>query len=88
MIFTGTWSSSHGMNFTLIFGTSLTTWYPAAGYRTGITGELSDSGEGGFYWSTAPSDGTATGFMFSSGSNVLPIYYGKADACSVRCIKE
>ena len=88
MIFTGTWSSSHGMNFTSIFGTSLTTWYPAAGYRTGITGELSDSGEGGFYWSTTPSDGTATGFMFSSGSNVLPIYYGKADACSVRCIKE
>ena len=88
MIFNGTWSTSYGMNFKTHFGTSVTTWYPAAGYRKGLDGELCDVGSAGFYWSTAPSADAVAGFMFSSSSNVLPIYYGKADACSVRCIKE
>ena len=88
MIFDGTWSTYYGMNFKTHFGTSVTTWYPAAGYRKGVDGELCDVGSAGFYWSTAPSSDAVTGFMFSSSSNVLPIYYGKADACSVRCIKE
>ena len=88
MIFNGTWSTYYGMNFKTHFGTSVTTWYPAAGYRKGLDGELCDVGSAGFYWSTAPSADAVAGFMFSSSSNVLPIYYGKADACSVRCIKE
>jgi uncharacterized protein (TIGR02145 family) len=88
MIFNGTWSTSYGMNFKTHFGTSVTTWYPAAGYRKGADGQLYNVGCAGFYWSTSPTAGAASGFMFSSSSNVLPIYYGKADACSVRCIKE
>lgn len=88
MIFSGTWSSSYGMNFKTHFGTDVTNWYPASGYRKGTDGELCDVGEAGFYWSTCPYSEAVTGFMFSSGTNVLPIYYGKADACSIRCMKE
>ena len=63
-------------------------WYPAAGNREYINGSLSDSGYGGYCWSSSPSSfgSYKAGYLMSSSLFVRPQDYdNRAYGLSVRC---
>lgn len=63
-------------------------WYPAAGYRIFSTGELTNVGERGYYWSASPLMTQARHLYFTT--NVLAINNGnyRVNGYSVRCVRE
>lgn len=84
-----TWNSSYySLNMQSFLGTAGTAWFPAGGYRNGENGTLQWVGKGGFWWACATGDGAQCGMALSSEGNIVPITYGRADAQSIRCVKE
>lgn len=84
-----TWNSSYyALDLQAILGTSGAAWYPTGGYRNGETGALQWVGKGGFWWACATGDGAQCGMALSSEGTIVPITYGRADAQSIRCVKE
>ena len=84
-----TWNSSYyALNLQAVLGTSGSAWFPAGGYRNGETGALQWVGKGGFWWACATGDGAQCGMALSSEGTIVPITYGRADAQSIRCVKE
>ncbi len=78
-----------GMNFSGEFGTDLTIWYPAAGYRGNYDGSLSGVGNYGFCWSATPRGSSAFTLYFYNSGLVSPSYnYYRAEGYSVRCLQE
>ena len=71
-----------------LFGGGL--FIPAAGIRAAASGALTSVGSGGLYWSSSSyaAGNIYGGYLgFGSGS-VHPLYYGcRADAFSVRCVR-
>ena len=85
-------NSNEGMNFSCKFGADATVWYPAAGFRWGGAGNLSNvSGIGG-YWSASPvsSDSYSAHLLYyeTNGKVSLSDDYTRAFAYSVRCVRE
>ncbi len=77
-----------GMNFSGEFGTDLTIWYPAAGYRGNYDGSLSGVGNYGFCWSATPRGSSAFTLYFYNSGLVSPSYnYYRAEGYSVRCLQ-
>lgn len=84
-----TWNASYyALNMQTILGTSGAAWFPAGGYRDGETGSLRWVGKGGFWWACSTGDEEQCGMALSSEGNIVPIKYGRADAQSIRCVKE
>ena len=84
-----TWNSSYyALDLQAILGTGGAAWYPTGGYRSGETGALQWVGKGGFWWACATGDGAQCGMALSSEGTIIPITYGRADAQSIRCVKE
>ena len=82
-------STKEGMDFSGKFGSASTIWYPASGYRHGGGGSLNYVGDGGFYWSASPYNGSAYSLFFSNGGGVYPSSFSdRADGQSVRCLQE
>ena len=77
-----------GMNFSGEFGTDLTIWYPAAGYRGNNGGSLSGVGNYGFCWSATHLVSSAfTLYFYNSGLVSPSYYYYRAEGYSVRCLQ-
>lgn len=84
-----TWNSTnYALNLQAVLGTSSAAWFPAGGYRNGETGALQWVGKGGFWWACATGNGVQCGMALSSEGTIVPITYGRADAQSIRCVKE
>ncbi len=82
-------STNQGMNFSGEFGTDLTIWYPAAGFRNFSDGFLLNVGTNGHCWSATPSGSDAYSLYFDYQSYVYPsINIARADGFSVRCLQE
>ena len=80
-------STNKGMNFSGMFGSASTIWYPASGYRGG--GGLSIVGYHGRYWSASPYYDRAYRLYFSHGGRVSPSDgNGRAGGRSIRCLQE
>ena len=78
-----------GMNFSGKLGSESTIWYPASGYIDARTGYLISVGSSGGYWSASPYWCFAYYQGISYNGVVYPASSGcRADAYSVRCIKE
>ena len=61
---------------------------PAAGYRDRTTGELTNPGVVGYYWSATVTGTYAYSLYFNSG-NINPSYTdNRANGYPVRCVKE
>ena len=76
------------MNFSGEFGTDLTIWYPAAGYRGNNGGSLSGVGNYGFCWSATPRGSSAFTLYFYTSGLVSPSFnYYRAEGYSVRCLQ-
>lgn len=82
---------SRGLNFSSVFGSDATIWYPAAGYLNYDDGSLNVVGIYGSYWSVTPRVNVSTAYYlyFISNGNVYPSSddwrsYGR----SVRCLQE
>ena len=81
--------TNKGMNFSGKFGSASTIWYPVSGYIDGNTGYLTDVGYYGDYWSSSPDMCFAYYQRISHNGVVYPASTGhRADANSVRCVKE
>ena len=84
--------ANEGVNFAGKLGSDINIWYPAAGDRMGASGKLVAVGLNGIYWSAYPrvnSNGMCAMFFYSYDNK--PVEFGnslRADAHSVRCIKE
>ncbi len=83
--------SDEGMLFG--FGiSSPSTWYTAAGYRSGSDGALSSVGFSGLYWSVTPDNFEGYGAYYLSfhyNGHVYPANYSnRASGHSVRCLQE
>ena len=90
-----------GMNFSGIFGSGSTIWYPAAGFRfsSDVTyGELYDVGRRGYYWTASHGivitdpvkfsfDGRYS-LEFKNDDAVSTLGFPITNGCSVRCVKE
>lgn len=75
-----------GMNFSDIFGTASIIWYPAAGYRSGSSGELFSVGSYGYCWGSSPAGRSAYCLGFTDKDKVAASSSSnRAYACSVRC---
>ena len=48
--------TNEGINFSGMFGSASTIWYPASGFRSPSGGDLDNVGFGGYYWSASPHD--------------------------------
>jgi hypothetical protein len=82
-------STNKGMNFSGKLGSESTIWYPASGYIDASTGYLISVGSSGGYWSASPYWCFAYYQGISYNGVVCPASSGcRADAYSVRCIKE
>ena len=88
--YSGTYDGTDkGMNFSGEFGTDLTIWYPAAGYRGNYDGSLSGVGNYGFCWSATHLVSSAFTLYFYNSGLVSPSYhYYRAEGYSVRCLQE
>jgi hypothetical protein len=77
------------MNFSGKLGSESTIWYPASGYIDARTGDLISVGSSGDYWSASPYWCFAyyQGISYN-GVVCLASSGSRADAYSVRCIKE
>ena len=83
--------TNEGINFSGLFGSAPTIWYPASGYRSYSNGNLKDVGNLGRYWSGSPSTTTDNAFymLFDYYANVYPsISEDRANGYSVRCVRE
>ena len=83
--------TNEGINFSGLFGSASTIWYPASGYRSYSNGNLKDVGNLGRYWSGSPSTTTDNAFymLFDYYANVYPsISEDRANGYSVRCVRE
>ena len=77
------------MNFSGEFGTDLTIWYPAAGFRDFDNVSLFNVGTNGNYWSATPDSKNAYYLYFDYQSYVYPSSnIARADGFSVRCLQE
>ena len=82
-------SNDLGMNFSGEFGTDLTIWYPAAGFRFDDDGSLSRVVNYGYYWSATPSGSSAYILYFGNDGYVYPSNDDyRAYGYSVRCLQE
>lgn len=83
-------ANNRGMNFSGMFGSDQTIWYPTSGYRRRDDGSLDDVGYYGYCWSASPDDSRAYGLYFNRYGDVGPSrsYGGRADGSSVRCLQE
>ena len=88
--YSGTYDGTDkGMNFSGKFGTDLTIWYPAAGYRLRNDGSLYDVGDRGLYWSATPYGSNAYNLYFGNDGHFYPSdYHYRANGRSVRCLQE
>ena len=87
-----TTGGTYGLNFSNVFGTDATIWYPASGYLTEDGGKLDDVGNYGSYWSVTPNpsdndyayclDFYKSGYVTPSNS------YYRSSGGAVRCQKE
>jgi uncharacterized protein (TIGR02145 family) len=83
--------TNEGINFSGLFGSAPTIWYPASGYRSYNNGNLKDVGNLGRYWSGSPSTTTDNAFymLFDYYANAYPsISEDRANGYSVRCVRE
>ena len=84
--------ANEGVNFAGKLGSDINIWYPAAGDRMGASGKLVAVGLNGIYWSAYPrvnSNGMCAMAFYSYDNK--PVEFGnslRADAHSVRCVKE
>lgn len=82
--------TNRGFTWTLADGTTAA-WYPAVGFRSGVSGALSDVGSYGYCWSASPNpsdSNEACSLLFRNG-NVSPALNGyRGYGKSVRCVKE
>ena len=82
-------STNEGMNFSGVFGSDQTIWYPASGYRASSGGRLGLVGNYGDYWSASPSSNRAYILAFYHFGNVYPSHSDfRAYGFSVRCLQE
>ena len=82
-------NTNEGMNFSGMFGSASTTWYPASGCRSFYSGNLTNVSGAGFCWSASPSSQYACFLEFDNYGNVYPSDESiRTLGCSVRCIKE
>ena len=82
-------SSNEGMNFSGVFGSASTIWYPASGYRYDDDGSLCYVGNRGNYWSASPDDYYAYYLYFNNNGRVHPSNIDdRASGRSVRCLQE
>ena len=84
-------TGTYGLNFSNIFGSDATIWYPCPGYLDWGYGNLRDVGYG-CYWSATlnPNDSGSAYYLYMlSGTGALPSNSDKyASGNSVRCCKE
>ena len=81
--------SNEGMNFSGMFGSDQTIWYPASGYRYGYGCFLVNVGGIGVYWAASLSNNRACYLDFRSNGSVNPSRDGhRAVGLSVRCLQE
>ena len=82
-------STNEGVNFSGIFGSASTIWYPASGYRSYLDGSLNNVGYYGYYWSASPRNYGAYNLGFLRNGSVNPADdYDRARGYSVRCLQE
>ena len=82
-------NTNEGMNFSGMFGSASTTWYPASGCRSFYSGNLTNVSGSGFCWSASPSSKWACCLEFDNYDNVYPSDKStRTLGYSVRCIKE
>ena len=82
-------SANEGMNFSGMFGSASTIWYPASGFRDFDDGSLDNVGNIGDCWSASPNDYNACLLLFNNNGDVYPSGYGlRAYGLSVRCLQE
>ena len=82
-------STNEGMNFSGMFGSYQTIWYPVSGYRFCDDGSLNDVGGGGRYWSASPDDSYAYYLSLYDNGLVYPSsHHYRASGDSVRCLQE
>ncbi len=84
-------STNKGMNFSGMFGSASTIWYPASGCHSGISGGLVPVGYDGYYWSCSPHEGSNNAYYlhFDYYGNVGPSDYSiRAYGYPVRCLQE
>ena len=86
-----------GYNFSTVFGSASTIWYPASGSRSHLDGSLNLNSVCyyGYYWSASPDSYSAYGLYFYYGStsyyyNEIYLSYdlNRASGQSVRCLQE
>jgi len=65
-----------------------TLFLPAAGYRTNYTGELSNVGQYGYYWSSTINGVNSYSLLLTSGSVLPGANSSRITGMSVRCVAE
>ena len=88
--YNGTYDSTNkGMNFSGMFGSASTIWYPASGYRGNNDGSLNFVGSLGYCWSASPIlNGACYLYLDSLGLVVPSVGHSRAYGSSVRCVQE
>ena len=82
-------STNEGMNFSGMFGSASTIWYPASGYRYNYGGCLNAVGSYGYYWSASSNDGSAFDLFFKGSGFFYPSNdYNRVYGLSVRCVQK
>ena len=80
--------TNKGFNFSGIFGSASTIWYPAAGALDG-GGGLMNVGEYGYHWSASPRSNQMYALIFGNDCTCNPSYdMSRAYGLSVRCVQE
>ena len=82
--------TNEGINFSGMFGSASTIWYPASGFRSPSGGDLDNVGFGGYYWSASPHDYHAFFLSFNNvgGHNLSNNNRMRAFGQPVRCHRE
>ena len=81
--------TNEGIDFSGIFGSASTIWYPASGYLGLGAGSLYGVGSYGSYWSASSDSLSACRLDFSFYGGVKPSdSFGRASGFSVRCHRE
>ncbi len=86
------WQGLAGQNFVLGTGADFPDagYYPAAGYRSSTSGELTNVGDGGYVWmGTTKLEETSSYLLLFEPYTLLPAQLApRARGASVRCVKE
>ena len=81
--------SNNGMDFSGIFGDSMSIWYPFTGLRFYATGKLIETADRAHTWSDYINDFLVFELVIQSNGYVDPAYGSqKANGYSVRCVQE